>query len=578
MRDTIAVQARAISKARHELSRLKARLKTITGEFKHCKRELSTSAFERTEQLRTANDALRKELARYRHDGIELQKRDAQFRALVESSVDHIFMLNEEGAFLFSNDRVQQFGFQTGSDLVGKRLQDVYYPQTCNLYREKLQEVFRKRKVVVFAHERLVGNVTAHFTNTLYPIIRDGKVWAVGGITRDISEHKIIEKQLFQAQKMEALGTLVAGVAHEINNPINLILFNLPLLGKIWDDLLPLLEEYVGQSPQLKIGGLTYGFIQEHLPQLIRDMGMAAQRVTRIVSGLKDFSRKGNPAEKSFVNVNKAVENATFLVGSTLKKSAAVLTLDLGPDLPLLRANLQNLEQIIVNLIINALQSIGHSNGRVHITTFLRPEENSIAIEVIDNGRGVNPEVAEKIFDPFVTDRQAVGGTGLGLTVSYNLVKAHNGDIFFKTNPEQGTTFTVILPTDIKRRIFKVMVVDDDSLFRELLGDALSKKAECMVEGFANGAEALIRLGSDPPDLLVLDMFMPEIDGLGVCRAIKNELGLELTKVIIVTGFPDHPNVEEASRMGFTQIFTKPLSLEKFIGKVQEIVYGKSTG
>lgn len=567
-----------MTKARHELTRLRTHLKTMTVELERCKREQSARVSNRTEQLLIANDALRKEVACHRQDGVELQKRDAHFRALVESSVDHIFMLNEEGVFLFSNDQVQQFGFRSGTDLVGKRLQDVYYPQTCNLYREKLQEVFREHKVVVFTHERLIGNITKHFTSTLYPIDRDGQIWAVGGICQDISEHKIIEKQLFQAQKMEALGTLVAGVAHEINNPINLILFNLPLLGKIWDDLLPLLEEYVGQSPHLKIGGLTYGFIQEHLPQLIRDMVMAAQRVTRIVSGLKDFSKKGNPAEKSFVNVNKAVENATFLVGSTLKKSTAALTVDLASDLPMLRANLQNLEQIVVNLTINALQSIGHNNGRVHITTSLRPEDNSIAIEVIDNGRGVNPEVAGKIFDPFVTDRQAVGGTGLGLTVSYNLVKGHNGEIFFKSNPKQGTTFTVILPTDVKRRIFKVMVVDDDSLFRELLSDALSKKANCVVEGFANGAEALIRLGSDPPDLLVLDMFMPEIDGLGVCHAIKNESGLEMTKVIIVTGFPDHPNVDEAARMGFTQIFAKPLSLERFIGKVQEIFYGKSAG
>jgi PAS domain S-box-containing protein len=578
LRDAIAIQDRLIAEARHEMRRLSKRLKTKTSELERLKHQLVACMRKRAGQLQRSNTALRKELDRHRQTGAELQKSDVQFRALVESSIDHIFMLNEDGTFLFSNDRVQQFGLQTGSDLVGKRLQDVYLSQTCGLFREKLQEVFRSGEVVAFDHTNPIDNVTGHFMNTLYPICRDGGIWSVGGISRDISQYKIVEKQLFQAQKMEALGTLVAGVAHEINNPINLILFNLPLLEKIWNDLLPLLEEHFGHSPHFKIGGLTYAFIQEHLPQLIADMGMAAQRVTRIVGGLKDFSRKDNPAEKMFIDVNKAVENAAFLVGSTLKKSSAVLSLDLAPDLPLLHANLQNLEQIVVNLIINALQSIGHGSGKVHVTTSLGPHNKSIIIEVTDNGRGVNPAVAEKIFDPFVTDRQAVGGTGLGLTVSYNLVKSHNGEIYFKTHPQQGTTFTVVLPTEIKRRIFKVMVVDDDTLFRELLSDALSKKTDCLVEGFANGAEALIRLGSDPPDLLILDMFMPEIDGLGVCRAIKNELDLELTKVIIVTGFPEHPNLSEAARMGFTQIFTKPLALETFIGKVQEIVYGKSAG
>ena len=120
------------------------------------------------------------------------------------------------------------------------------------------------------------------------------------------------------------------------------------------------------------------------------------------------------------------------------------------------------------------------------------------------------------------------------------------------------------------------MVVDDDGDFREMILRALIRNTNCVVEDFANGAEALIRMGSHPPDLLILDMFMPEMDGLGVCRAIKNELGLELMKVIIVTGFPDHPNLYEAACMGFGQILTKPLAIEEFIHIVNENLNGKS--
>jgi signal transduction histidine kinase/ActR/RegA family two-component response regulator len=410
-------------------------------------------------------------------------------------------------------------------------------------------------------------------------MIMDRRIWAIGGICRDISQHKIVEDQLFQAQKMEALGTLVAGVAHEINNPINLILFNLPLLERIWNDLISILEECAGKTSGSKFGGLSRDFIQANLPRLIKDMGMAAQRVVRIVSGLKDFSRKSHSAETSPtpIEVNKAVKNATYLVGTALKKSKSRLSLDLAPDLPQVRANLQNLEQIIVNLIINAVQSIHHDQGRIHLSTVLRVKDNHVVINVTDNGRGINPAVADKIFDPFVTDRQADGGTGLGLSVSYNLVKTLNGDISFQTAADQGTTFTVAIPVEVKQRRCKVMIVDDDQKVRELVIKSLSKQNDNIVEGFENGAEALIRLGSHPPDLLILDMFMPEIDGLGVCRAIKNELGLELTKVIIVTGFPNHPNLQEAARMGFVQVFTKPLSIEKLIEKVQEILHGKTS-
>lgn len=501
----------------------------------------------------------------------------AQFRGLVASTADHVFMLDASGKYLFSNDRVHQFGLQKGEELLGRRLQDVYPRELAGLYREKLQEVLRKDTAVSFPHQKSTPEETEYHVDTLYPIHRNGFVWAVGGICCNISEQKKIEKQLFQSQKMEAMGTLVAGVAHEINNPINLILFNLPLLEKMWQDLVPLLNEHIAKSPDKKIGGLPPAFVKQNLSRLISDMEMAANRVAQIVSGLKGFSRKSNPAEKWDIQVNNAVNNAVRLADATAKKLKIVLETDLANDLPVLRANLQNLEQVVLNLIINALESIGHDKGQVCISTRFIEKSQSIAIDVSDNGRGINPSVAEKIFDPFVTDRQAAGGTGLGLSVTYNLVKAHEGDIFFQTKLGQGTTFSVVLPTASASRPTKIMVVDDDSDFRAMIIRLLNRSTNCVIEDFANGAEALIRMGSHPPDLLILDMFMPEMDGLGVCRAIKNELGIDTLKVIIITGFPDHPNLYEAARMGFSQILTKPLVIEEFISTVKENLNGKWT-
>lgn len=520
---------------------------------------------------------MRRELALEKQANAQLRNSHAQFRALVESSIDHIFMLDDRGVYLFSNDQVASLGMRSGQQLVGRRLQDVYPHDIWTIYREKLKAVFSSGRTVIFSHDKESAKGTEFFQNTLYPIHREGRIWAAGGICRDLSEPKRIEKQLSQAQKMEALGTLVAGVAHEINNPVNLILFNLPLFEKMWRDLMPMLDS-IGEGLQhTKFGGLTYTFIKQNMPRLISDMKMAANRVANIVNGLKQFSRKSNPAEKSSIQVNVAVENAARLGAATLSNSRTELQLDLAADLPLLHANLQNLEQIVLNLMINAHQSIDHANGLVRITTGWRAQDQAITIEVADNGRGINPSVADKIFDPFVTDRQAQGGTGIGLSVTYNLVKAHNGEISFESKPGQGTKFTVILPTAVKPKPQRVMVVDDDAAFRALLIRTISRKTKVVVEGFANGAEALIRLGSYPPDLLVLDMFMPEIDGLGVCRAIKNELGLELMKVIIVTGFPRHPNITAAEQLGFHQILTKPLDMDRFMHLVKESLNGKTT-
>ncbi len=564
-RQALVVTTRQLRQAEAELRR-----------FKLARRERSLC--NQIRQMLETIRQLKHELAVQSEINADLRNSEAQFRALVHSSVDHIFMLDEKGTFISSNDQVRRFGMKSGKELVGRRLQDVYAHDICKVYRERLKTVFAKGNVETFAHERETENGVEYHQDTLFPIHQDERVWAAGGICRDISDQKQIERQLFQAQKMEALGTLVAGAAHEINNPINLMLFNLPLFEKIWHDLLPLLDSLPEHYKEQKFGGLKYSFLSQNMLRLISDMRMAAHRVARIVTGLKQFARKSTPADKSNVQVNNAVENAVRLATSTLSKSTIQLKMILAPDLPLLYANLQNLEQIVLNLLINAIQSIEHSKGLVQIKTGFRTEDQAVTIEVTDNGRGINPAVGEKIFDPFVTDRQAEGGTGLGLSVTYNLVKSHNGDIFFESKAGQGTTFTVVLPTSERQKPHRIMVVDDDAAFRALIIQVLSRKMYCEVEGFSNGAEALIRLGSDPPDLLVLDMFMPEIDGLGVCRAIKNELGLELMKVIIVTGFPDHPNVFAARRLGFKQILVKPINIENFLHNIHECLNATSAG
>ncbi|MFY9704323.1 MAG: hypothetical protein WAJ95_00280, partial [Desulfobacterales bacterium] len=167
--------------------------------------------------------------------------------------------------------------------------------------------------------------------------------------------------QLYQAQKMEALGTLVAGVAHEINNPVNLIIYNTPLLQKVWSDLLPVLKAHRDEAPLRKYGGLTVDFLDQNLLQLISDIEMAAGRVAKIVTDLKNFARLPGAAEKQPISVNEAVANALRLVHTTLRNAGVTIEKQLAEDLPLISGNLQNIEQIIVNILINAVQAIDHS-------------------------------------------------------------------------------------------------------------------------------------------------------------------------------------------------------------------------
>ena len=381
-----------------------------------------------------------------------------------------------------------------------------------------------------------------------------------------------IQPQLQQAQKMETLGTLVAGVAHEINNPINLIMYNLPLLEKIWLDFLPILMERKQREPERKFGGLTYDFLADNLDQLVADMEMAARRIAKTVSDLKNYSRQSNVAEKVSLQVNSAVKNALRLAQSTLRKSDVNIKLKLADDLPDIEGNLQSIEQIILNITINAIHALNHNRGEIQIATGLRIKDGMVYIRITDNGRGISPAIADKIFLPFVTDKQSEGGTGLGLSVTYSLVKAHDGEIDFETSRDRGTSFNIYLPTPLKHQAAKILVVDDDDAIRQILIEALTMDRKYLVEEASNGIEGSIKLGTYRPDLLILDIFMPEMDGLEVCRNICSEPELSDLKVIITTGHPNHPKLDEVVKLGFTNILSKPFDLLDLVKDVETIL------
>ena len=388
---------------------------------------------------------------------------------------------------------------------------------------------------------------------------------------RDASEKLKIEdqliksrEQLFQAQKMESLGTLVAGVAHEINNPINLIMYNIPLMERIWHDFKPVFESNEQKHPNVKYGGLTYQFINENLDQLITDMDLAAKRVETIVRRLKDFSRKSDIFEKSEMSVNIAVENALRLAQSTFKKSKVIVQTAFSEKIPSLKGHLQSIEQVVLNILINAIDVIDHDHGEIQINTSYLEIEKMIIVQIQDNGKGMSAKTREKIFDPFFTEKQADGGTGLGLSVSYSLIKSHEGEILCQSEPGKGALFEIRLPLEPQKKRIKVLIADDDPALRKLISKVLKREGEFLVEMASNGTEALIKLGTFLPDVLILDLFMPQMNGLEVCQAIIKEKKLAQMKVIIITGMLNSPEIKEIKKIGFMNIYSKPIDIKKF--------------
>ena len=508
-----------------------------------------------------------------------LRGSEEKYREIFEIITDIHFSASPEGRIIdISPSVVSSFPYRR-EDLIGKSLPDFFLnPSERSAFLSQLRG---NGHIADFEFQSEGPDERVrHYRISAFRKPRRGRQKIrITGLIRDVTTQKEAEAeleksraQLHQAQKMEALGTLVAGVAHEINNPINLIIYNTPLLQKVWSDLLPVLKAHVNEAPHRKYGGLTVDFLEQNLLQLIGDIEMAAGRVAKIVTDLKNFSRLSGAAEKQPVSVNEAVANALRLVHTTVRNAGVTIEKQLTEDLPLISANLQNIEQIIVNILINAVQAIDHSQGKIRIETGIRAADGRLHLSIADNGRGVNPALVERLFDPFVTDKQTQGGTGLGLSVSYNLVKSHGGDIDFESRPRKGTIFHIDFPTPATGKPAKILIVDDDPVIRRMLTRALTSRCAYLVDEATNGIEACLKLGAYRPDLLILDIFMPDMDGVEVCRALKKDPELAEVNVIITTGHPQHPKLAEVDRLGFTNIRSKPYNVSELIEFIDNIL------
>ena len=429
---------------------------------------------------------------------------------------------------------------------------------------------YRRGDGGVFTGETRIGTIVLNHQKKYLAGIRDinHRLDAVKQLKKAEKDLRISQELLHQAQKMEALGKLVSGVAHEINNPVNLLMYSMPVLKRVWNDFLPLFADIAAKQPDKTFGGLTYAYLDENLAQILSDAELAADRITNIVADLKNFAKQTNIEDTVPVKINQAVENALRLAQATIRKSGVALDVRLADDIPLMEGNPQNIEQIVLNLTINGIQAIDHDRGRIRISTDYDPDADQLLLTVSDNGRGIKPELMETLFDPFVTDKQAEGGTGLGLSVTYSLIRAHEGEIGFETSLGEGTRFTIRFPSKLKPRQVKILVVDDHELVRDVLVRALKRDPFFVVEEASDGINACIKLGSFKPHLLILDIFMPEMNGLEVCRVIRSDADLADLKVIVTTGHPGHRMLDEVAELGFDNFLIKPVEIKDFLEAV----------
>jgi signal transduction histidine kinase len=268
----------------------------------------------------------------------------------------------------------------------------------------------------------------------------------------DITEQRMFEKQLIHSEKLSSLGILVSSVAHEINNPNSFISLNIPILRDYLKEVLPIVDTYAAERPDMEICHMAYPEFREDIADLLDNIAHGSARINKFVSNLKEFSQVKEKVEEDWIELTPLIEKVLSICHAQLKKNVKSIVTNIPANQPRIWSDPFVLEQILLNLLVNAAQAVNKNGSRVELNVAVRPSWLDHAIlEVKDNGAGMDEDSMQKIFDPFFTTKSRTGGTGLGLYVSHNLVQSLRGRIEVESESGKGSTFRVILP-DKERR------------------------------------------------------------------------------------------------------------------------------
>ncbi len=362
----------------------------------------------------------------------------------------------------------------------------------------------------------------------LYAPIRDGRrVFQVLALVRDVTDQRRAESQLQQAEKLAAMSQLVSGVAHEINNPAAIISGFAQTL--LLDDVKPEHRE---------------------MAQMIYD---EASRIGRITQNLLAFARAGGK-ERTLVDLNDVLRRTFALRSYHLSTLNIAVSLDLDPTDPKIWANASEVQQLFLNLVINAEQALLTVETARTITIRSASTEAEVQLEVADNGPGVTPDIRGRVFDPFFTTKPEGVGTGLGLSICYGIVSDHGGRIWLESEPGRGAKFLVALPRDPRTETrviaepaveagggrattgaISVLLLDDETALRNALLRFLTRRG-IDATGVGDGGEALSRLKQHDFDVIVSDVRMPGMSGGDFIAHLRRERPELIARLIFSTG------------------------------------------
>lgn len=496
---------------------------------------------------------------------------DHAMAALVSTDVTgRVVEFNPAAAAMFGIARDQALGRSVAEVMIPPRLRDAHNAGMARVTAGGEQRIIGRR----------VEMQALRADGSEFPV--EMVLWrtAVGSQTYytaslfDLSERETakseIERQreaLRQSEKLTAMGSLLAGVAHELNNPLSIVMGRASLLAE-------------------KMGGHPLAADAQRIHE-------AAERCGRIVRTFLNMARS-RPANRSEVALNDLATAAIDMLAYVLRSHGVAVTLDLLPGLPPVKADADQIGQIVLNLIVNAQQALGarDQGRRLTVSTGLAPMTDGdrrrvprVWLRVRDNGPGIAPELRERIFEPFFTTKAEGVGTGLGLAVSRSIAREHGGELTLQDEAD-GACFVLQLPVsgqpeaaesepvplaDSEERNARLLVVDDETEIADLIGEMLAG-AGYEVMTAESGAVALAMLAEARFDAIVSDLHMPDVDGAALWREVKRQQPSLARRMLFVTGDTLSPTARQFLDEARCQRLNKPFSKAELLAQVTELL------
>jgi PAS domain S-box-containing protein len=538
-------------------------------------------------QTKRAQDALLKA-----HEDLEIKVKErtrklTKANKALKETTDHLSLIleflpivsftcnaDENLTITFVSNRVKEITGYTPAQFTGNHSfwQEHIHPEDQISVLKKLKSATHKGSHQ-FEYRFQIADGSYRWISDHRRLIKPGKrsrSYMVGA-WQDITEDKRIRQegefrlqQMIQSHKLKALGEVVAGVAHEINNPVSFIANNITMLEEMWDAVEPILASDGASNPAWGDKGIGYVEVCTNMKEIIEEFKIASQRIKRVISGLKEFARTDETVEKKPVKIEEVIQGVMIIVGAQVRKTVSRVDIYIDSNLPPVQGHFQKIEQVIANLLINAHQSITPDRkGRIIITARSIERLNTILIEIEDNGIGMKKEILDNIFQPFFTTRRNMEGTGLGLSISYGLVKEHHGIIRVLSRPDIGSRFSIYLPLDARIPINirpAILCCDSDASFLNEIKMSFVDVVDWCCGSEDTDEDIIAYLETHPEvDTFIAEINLPAINGWDLTKKIKERF--QLISVILYSSEPSAEKPEGIMSDKPDYLLKKPFSM-----------------